>query len=306
MFGVLEGASVIAIVIGVGYLMARVGIAGEGLAASLNRVAFYVATPAIMFTVVSSSELHLVFSAFGIVAVGAAVVGAAIFLGLSRLFFRRPLAETTIGAVAAIYVNSNNMGIPVAGYVIGDVSAVVATLVFQAVLVGPIALTVLELATRGRPSLRSALLQPLRTPVIPAAVLGAIVAATGVQIPDVVLEPIAMLGGASIPLVLLAFGMSLRGQRPLAPGRDRIDVIVATVVKTLVMPAIAFLIARFLLRLDDATTFAVVVVAALPTGQIVYNYASRYGRGLTIARDTVFVSTLAAIPVIVVAALLLS
>jgi predicted permease len=39
-----------------------------------------------------------------------------------------------------------------------------------------------------------------------------------------------------------------------------------------------------------------VVVATLPTAQNVFVYASRYGVGTVMARDTAFVTTLAAIP----------
>ncbi|MCU1410478.1 MAG: hypothetical protein JWR04_1185 [Rhodoglobus sp.] len=305
MLGVLEGCAVIAVVVLVGYLAARVGVGGPEVSSALNRVAFFVATPALLFGVLANADLHVVFSSFMLVAAVAAASCALLFVLASRIGFRRPLAETALGAAASVYVNSNNMGIPVATYVLHDPSAVAAALVLQAVVVGPVVLGLLELGTRGRPSLRSLLLQPLRTPVVPAAVLGILVAVLHLHVPDVVTEPIRLIGTASIPIVLLAFGMSLRGERPLAPGRGRAEVITATVLKSVVMPVVAFLFAR-LLALDATTTFAVVVVAALPTGQIVYNYAARYERGLAVARDTVLVTTVAAVPVMVAAAALLA
>jgi hypothetical protein len=45
-----------------------------------------------------------------------------------------------------------------------------------------------------------------------------------------------------------------------------------------------------------------VVIAALPTAQNVFVYAMRYGRATALARETILVTTLAAMPVIVVVA----
>jgi predicted permease len=72
------------------------------------------------------------------------------------------------------------------------------------------------------------------------------------------------------------------------------------------MPAIAFLVARFAFGLHGTALFAAVVLAALPTAQNVYNFASRYGRGEVVARDTVLLTTLLAVPALVVVAALLA
>lgn len=70
-------------------------------------------------------------------------------------------------------------------------------------------------------------------------------------------------------------------------------------------PVIAYLIGRFGFGLAGAELFAVVTVSALPTAQNIFNFASRYGRGEVVARDTVLVTTIAAIPApLIIAALL--
>ncbi|MEO5381996.1 AEC family transporter, partial [Bifidobacterium bifidum] len=52
--------------------------------------------------------------------------------------------------------------------------------------------------------------------------------------------------------------------------------------------------------------YACVVLAALPTGQNVYNYAARYNVGLTFARDGILMSTMTSPIFIAVIAALLS
>ena len=54
--------------------------------------------------------------------------------------------------------------------------------------------------------------------------------------------------------------------------------------------------------LRGTALFGVVLLAALPTAQNVFNYAQRYERGVILARDTVLITTIGAVPVLVLAA----
>jgi predicted permease len=132
-----------------------------------------------------------------------------------------------------------------------------------------------------------------------------LVAVSGVQLPEVVFEPFRLLGAAAVGVLLVNFGMSLSGSRLLEPGSGRRDVILATALKVLVMPAVAFLVAHFGFGMEGHELFAIVVLAALPTAQNVFNYAQRYERGVVIARDTILITTVLCIPVLVLIALLL-
>ncbi|MNR48570.1 Membrane transport protein [compost metagenome] len=73
-----------------------------------------------------------------------------------------------------------------------------------------------------------------------------------------------------------------------------------------VQPALAYLFARFALGLEGHVLFAVVVTAALPTAQNVFVAASRYKTGLTVAKDTVLITTVVAVPAMIGVALLLT
>ena len=305
MEGVLTGFAIIGTVIAVGYLIARFGLVPPEGRAVLTRIAFFVTTPALLFTVLARADVTVLFSSFLLVSLIAVVIVAVLYLLASRLFFRRPVPETVIGTAASSYVNANNIGLPVAIYVLGDPQWVAPTLLLQLLLLAPTILTVLDVSTGGRASVASILTQPLRNPMIIASALGLVVSVTGVQLPAPLLEPFSIIGNASIPLVLMAFGMSLRGQRPLEPGPGRIEVAVASLLKTLVMPATAYLLGRFAFALDAEHLFAVTVTAALPTAQNIFNFASRYDRGVAVARDTALVTTVTAVPVLIAVSLLL-
>jgi predicted permease len=306
MAGVLTGFAIIGFVIAVGYVVCRTNILQVDAQKPLNRIAFFVTSPALLFTVLARADVGVIFSSFLVVTVITVATSIALYVVASRLFFRRPAAETTVGAAAASYSNANNIGLPVAIYVLGDPQFVAPLLMLQLIVMAPATLTVLDTVTRGKASVGALLTQPVRNPMIIASVLGLLLAIFGVTLPDPVMAPFDLIGAATIPLVLMTFGMSLAGQRPLAPGTGRRDILTAALLKSVVMPVVAYLLGRFVFHLDPTHLFGVVVLAALPTAQNVFNFASRYERGVVIARDTVLITTITSIPVLVVAAALLA
>ncbi|WP_243062017.1 AEC family transporter [Humibacter sp. RRB41] len=301
MTGVLIGFGIIAFVIAVGYVMARFGIGGPSAGFVLNRVAFFVASPALLFTVLVKADLRDVFSTNLLVAGVASVVAGLTFIVVSRLFFPRSIAETTIGALGAGYANANNIGLPVAVYVLGSAALVAPLLLIQLIVFAPVALAILEIASHGRSSARAMLLQPVRNPIILASLIAVVIDFAGWRVPEIVLQPLELLGGAAVPMVLLAFGISLRGARPLRAAHERAPIIAASVGKVVVMPVVAFLLG-LLLGMHGHALFSVVALAALPTAQNVFNYASRYQQGTALARDTVLITSIAAVPALLVIA----
>lgn len=297
MLGVLQGFTLILGIIGAGYLAARMGVVKGEQRRVLNNVAFYVATPALLFSVLSISDPRIIFSPVILVTSGAALIVAGAFIVASRLWFRRDLAGATLGATCAGYVNSNNLGLPVALYILGDAAYVAPLLLVQLVIFAPVILAILESTRGNQKGALVALGRAASNPVIIASVAGLVVALIGMPIPELVMGPIDMLGGAAIPMVLLSFGMSLRGQRALQPGTGRAAVFTASGLKVLAMPLVAWLIATAF-GLSSHEVFVATIIAALPTAQNVYNYAATYRRSETMVRDTVFLTTFAALPVI--------
>jgi predicted permease len=306
MLGVLTGFGIIAFVIAVGYGVQRLGILPPDARLVLNRFAFFVATPALLFTVLARSHPATVFSGPIVVTLISVIVSAGVFLVVSRLWFRRPVAETTVGMAASAYVNANNIGLPVAIYVLGSAQLVAPLLLLQLIVLAPVTLTVLDISTSGRASVKSILSQPVRNPLIIASLIGLVVALFGVTLPEAVMAPFDLIGGAAVPLVLIAFGMSLVGQKPLAPGSGRAEIIVASAMKLVLMPLVAYVVAEFVFRLPAHQVFEVVALASLPTAQNIYNFAVRYQRGVVLARDTVLLTTIGSVPLLVLVAALLA
>ncbi|SDC79482.1 AEC family transporter [Rhodococcus tukisamuensis] len=300
MSGVFAGFLVIFVIIAIGYVLGRTRVLGEHGEFVLSRLVFFVATPALLFDTLARADLSVVFSPTLAVAAATAFAVGGIYLALALGVMRKAVPEATIGALAASYVNSANLGIPISVFVLGDASFVAPLLLFQILVYSPIALTALDLTTaRSGASLRETLTTPFKNPIVVAGVAGLAVALSGWTPPEALIQPFQLIGGASVPGALLTFGLSLYGVRVLQRGvSPRREIALASVLKILVQPALAYLMGRFLLGLDGHELFAVVVVSTLPTAQNVFVYASRYQRGTVLARDAALVTTLASIPAI--------
>lgn len=304
MLGVLEGYAIIAVVVAAGWIVGRIGLLGPDAREVLARLVFFVLAPALLFTILADADPARLFSPLLAASLGAALVVAALHVAVVRGWWRRPVGETTIGALGAGYVNANNIGLPVATYILGEPAAVAPVILAQLLLLAPTALAVLDASSSGNVSWRRVLTQPVRNPIILGSAAGLTVALTDVRVPDVVMEPLRLLGGGAVPLMLVAFGISLAGTRILEAGTDRRNVTLATALKLVGMPLAAWGIGTAL-GLDGHDLYVVVVLAALPTAQNVLNYADRYRTGQVVARDTIALTTLGALPVMAVVALLL-
>ncbi len=306
MAGVLIGFAIIGAVIAVGYLVGRLGILGPHAEFVLGRFAFFVLSPALLFTVLAEADARQLFSSLLPVSAIAALSCMAVFALVARVVWRRAVPETTIGSLASGYANANNIGLPIAAYVLGDPAFAAPIILLQLVILTPIALTILDVTTSGTLSIGRVLSQPIRNPLIIGSALGLLLSVTGVELPEPVMEPFHLIGAAAVPTVLLLFGMSLHGRRILEPGSGRRDILLAVSLKIVAMPTIAWAVGAFVFGLEGLPLFAVVVLAALPTAQNVFNYAVRFERAVPVARDAVLITTVLSVPALIVIAALLA
>jgi predicted permease len=306
--GVLQGFFVVWFIIMVGWFVGRQRVLGDNARQVLSALTFFVASPALLFETLSKAQLGEVFAEPLLVTAVSAVCTAIVFFSIVKFVLKRALPEALMSAMAASLANSANLGIPIAVYVLGDASYVAPLLIFQLAFFTPLFLMILDASTSShRTTPLGFILMILRNPMIVGSGLGLLVAGTGWQVPALVLEPIHLIGGAAIPAMLIAFGMSLNGSRPLqAASARRVDTLLASAFKLVVQPAIAYVFARVGLGLEGQALFAAVVVASLPTAQNVFVAASRYQTGLTVAKDTVLITTVVAVPAMIGVALLLN
>ncbi|MFP5023156.1 AEC family transporter [Pseudonocardia phyllosphaerae] len=305
MAGVLEGFLVIGVVVGVGYLLGRQRVLGDQGARVLSRTAFFVATPALLFTTLAHSDVRAVLSSALVVTAVTSSLACLLFVPVA-LARRRPAGETVVGSMASGYVNAGNLGIPIVTYVLGNPAAVAPVLLFQLAVLTPLFTTLMDVLPgdgRGeRPSWWRLVLAPARNPIAVATALGLIVSATGLRIPGPVAAPVELIADLAVPAMLLAFGISLHGARRPGTGDTGPSLWWVVAIKNVAHPLIAWGLAGGLLGLSGPPLLAAVVCAALPTAQNVFGYAMRYDRAVALARDASLTTTIVSVPVLLVVA----
>ena len=203
-----------------------------------------------------------------------------------------------MGTLAAGQVNSNNIGIPLSLYLLGSAAYPAPVILLQLLVFTPITMAIFEAVTTGQRRPFPILRRTLTNPIVVGSVLGVAVSLSGWKLPPILLDPAQLIANACVPILLISYGISLYGQRVLGPSGRRRDIVLASALKLVVMPFIAWAAARFLFQLPAHDVLIVTVLAALPTAQNVFNYAQRFDVGETIARDTVFVTTLGCVPIL--------
>jgi malonate transporter and related proteins len=303
----------------VGYLARRRGILSDGAVSVLGEFVFRFAIPAALFLTLAPMRWSaLTGRPLAAFAASTALVTGIGWYGAGRWFGRRP-GERAIWAMAGGYVNSANLGIPIAMRLLGSVSFLVEVVLLQVLIVTPVILIALDRhsAADGRIRFRKIAALPGRNPVILASALGVVASVTHLHLPSAPQTALTLLSSAAVPTALVALGASLsgppptggRGGEPGARARPRevryAELAVIAALKLVAQPFIAYVIGEFGLRLPPAQLLAVVVCAGLPTAQNAFIFAQRYGVGEALASRSVLITTVLSMATLAAAAALL-
>jgi malonate transporter len=304
--GVFTGFATIAVVIGVGILLAHLRVVDLEAQQVLSKLAFFVASPALMVITLSRADVHSVLSANLIATSAGVVASAGLYCALARWVWHRGLGDATIGALSASYVNAGNLGIPIASYVLGNAALVAPTLLLQMLVLQPLGLAFLDADARGRSgSVWQVLARPFRNPLTLGSLAGVVLAVTGWTLPAALANPLGLIGNMAVPSMLVAYGIALR----LGPGLGRAgsvpELATTSGIKLVLQPLVAWFVATHLIGVEGHALLAIVVTSALPTAQNIFVHATRYGRATVLARDTILITTVGAVPVILLVAALL-
>ena len=296
MLGALQGFSTISAVVFVGWLLAHLGVLGLEARRVLSDVAFFVASPALLLVVLSKAPVGQVFSAGLVVAVAGPVAVMGVAAVVARWRWAATPGETMMASLCAGYVNAGNLGLPIALYVLGDVTYAAPVLLYQLLVLTPVSMAIFDPQVVGaRPGLPARLIGLFRNPITVGALIGLVLSVAQVTLPSVLLDPITLLGNLAVPCMLVAFGVALRLGQPPGEAAARIGTLVG--LKLVGMPLSAACLGGAL-GLRGRDLLAVVVMAALPTAQNIFTYSLRYGHAIYLTRDAIFVSTLGSVPAI--------
>ncbi|MBL8662715.1 MAG: AEC family transporter [Candidatus Odyssella sp.] len=277
-----------------GYAAGRLKLLGPGSSEALNGFVYWVSLPALFMQGLAKAPLGLIFDGPLIAAFLLAI--AAIFvlsLVVARLLFPGSLGAHALHALAASFPNSGYMGIPLFLLAFGEAGSlpVIVANVAQSITVFFLVLFLIELEG-GTGPLGTRLLKIagnlLLNPFLIGAALGLGLNASGIGLAGPFETLVKTLGAAASPCALFALGLFMVG-KPITRGLPEVSWL--AVAKLVLHPLAAWLIAAHVFALPGETVRALVLIAALPTGALVFVVAQRYNVFVQRGSAAVLVST---------------
>ncbi len=288
-----------------GYLCGRFRLLGEASSEALNRFVYFLALPALFF--ISTARVGVAdvlnwrfLAGYG----GGVIVTAVVAVAIGRRLFPNRLAAQGLQGLAAIFANTGYMGIPLLVTAFGPAAAlpaIIATVLNGAVIMA-LGIFVVEIdLSRDRGAggvVFDALLGVVKSPLVLAAAGGILCSSLGIPVPEAVARFCDILGAAAPPAALFAIGLFLVG-RSLTAGFAETSWLV--VLKLLLQPLVTAAIVFGLLvpgldpGMERLWAASAVVLAALPTGSLVFVLAQQYGVYVQRATAAILVSTVLSI-----------
>ena len=257
-----------------GFFLGRVGKVTYAEAVAVNRVAFLVLQPALIFPLINGLEWsEFRAEAIGFYAACQIVVFAATYL-ISRHVLHREAAESWLLGMATVFVNTLLYIWPISFLIYGEAAALPIT----GILAWDTAFTFLffiittELIANRQASKIQSLRSVTANPVLIAIVLGAASNAMNLQVPQPVLTAFDFAGAGAAPLTLFALGVILSGHAlTLTP-----TIATVSVLKLAVFPALVWAALQLGERPPTWNTL-LILAAAGPSGAMAFALALLYG-----------------------------
>lgn len=228
----------------------------------INKLNMDVFIPALIFSVLSSSDFQLVNYWHLVIGTSVVVVGSGLMLWpLVKLL--KVSAKTFLPPM--MFNNTGNMGIPLLLLAFGEAALPAAITVFITVTLLHFTLGLYILNSNTKFS------SLFKIPILVASVVGLLISHFNVQLPSALATPVEMLGQISIPLMLFALGVRLLDVN----FKDMKLGVVGAIACPVSGMLLAYLVAPFL-TLPDQQWGVLLVVAALPPAVLNFMLAEQY------------------------------
>lgn len=273
----------------IGYVWRRSGLNYD--IAFVSRLSMQVATPALIFSVLSRIEVDPV--AFRNLAFAAIALYALIGLGALALT-RLARLERRVYLAPMIFGNTGNVGLPIALFAYGEQGLAFAMVIFAVSAALSFTIGIWIVTGEASP------LEMLKQPIFHASALGILFASQGWRTPGVIETTLSLVGQIAIPMMLITLGVAVAQLSVRGVGRA----VWVSLAKAALCAAAALAVARGF-ALAPMASGALILQAVMPVAVTNYMLAARYGAHPEVVAGLVVVSTLVAILVVPTALALL-
>lgn len=264
------------IVAGLGYLWARAGLPFE--TNQMTQLITYVGTPCLVVSTLLRVDLKL--SDLGSIALASLIIQLS--MGLIGLLLLRSAGWPRRAFLPSLmFPNNGNMGLPICLFAFGEPGLALAIVYFAVSAIGQFTLG--QVIASGRASLGGL----VRTPIIWAVLLAVGLIYTGSSLPLWAGNTVDLVGQFTIPLMLIALGVSLARMRTGTLSRS--GVLAAT---RIMIGTTLGLVVAWLLDLQGIARAVVILQASMPAAVFNYLFAQFHGNRPDEVAGIVMLSTL--------------
>ena len=296
MSAIIEVALPVFAIIMAGYLCGTFRLLGENAATVLNGFVYYVSMPALFVVAIGGSTvLDGTHGAFLAVVVGGQLAVFGLALLAATILFPGSLGAHSQHALSATLTNSAYIGIPLMQLAYGEQGALLAILasIANGVVFMSIGTVLLEVSSSSGQQpvriVRQVAFGVFKSPLVLGAIAGLVVLVTGIELPTPAQSFFDLLAGTAGPCALFAIGLFLVGKRIV---RGASEVAWVSFMKLIMLPLVTWVIILFVVPLGPLETAVAVILAALPTGSLVFVLGERYGEFLTRSVAAVLITTI--------------
>lgn len=264
------------VTVAIGYGWERMGV--DFPTEFVTRSTVYVLTPCLVFSTMTGLDISL--AAYGHVAAATLSVLATVAVaGIVGLKLRGLSLRAFLPPI--LIPNAGNLGLPLCLFAFGETGLALAIAGYT--IYALFQYTVCQLIAAGHASFKVV----VRQPIIYSAALSVIFLATGAKPPEWALNTTGLIGGAAIPLNILALGVAL-ARLNITSLRNSLYV---SVLRLGAGFAAAFVITG-LLELDPVTRGVVILQSSGPAALFSYLWAQLYDNSAEQVAGVIMISTL--------------
>lgn len=255
------------------------------------------ATPCLLFHSLVTSDLR---SAFNLGIIGPFYLGAIICFVLGiviamRFYGNTPGVAVSVG-FSGTFTNTVLVGLPLIQRAYGlDAMPVTLSIIgLHGAILLTIGMLTMEFMRRDGQSLGRTLATALRrvgsNPLIWGIAAGMIGYFSGLQLVEPAEAFLTMMASAVVPAALFGIGGALNEYRLSESWQQAL---VATILKLIIHPTIAYVLMIFVFHVPMEMARYGILLAAMPAGVNIFIFATQYNRAVSVAANTVLISTIA-------------
>lgn len=276
------------LIIGTGWVFARLKIAGQNWLKPIGDFALYIGFPALIFGNLTANPIKFELIGMSFFRVTALLIGMLLLLFpfLNWIGKTNQIKATII--ICFLFGNAAFLGIPVITSLDSSL-APLASLNASMMLfwVFSLGLVIVEFYTLEEPKIGKILFGLVKNPLLLSVIFGIGFNYLNIKIPDVIHLPISMMGKAVSPMVMLLIGVFIASHPPKTFKAIKTPIIFSAF-KLLIFP----LVGLFVFNLNESQELSSIVQFAMPAAITPFAMAGRYKLDQEFICNSIIVSTI--------------